>query len=216
MLARLKAVWHDPVWSKVISVAILAVAATAWAARGSIMPVASGALAGAWGWLWADVKVPRGSVLLLILGLQIASLGAYLWLGKELLRRIGERAVENYKKSLQSQSPPPIEVSPESVRVDAEAFPLNKLRFSALLVLLNRINQQTSLEQLYIEVETQLERNYEKMPAAGKAQLARDMEDAERASIVSMDRLGSLQPYYRLTTHGRDWLLDELERLRDG
>lgn len=73
MVARIKAAWHDPVWSKVIAGAILAVAALIWAVRAVIVSGVSGAvdratagLGGGGAWLGATGQVPHWLVLLML------------------------------------------------------------------------------------------------------------------------------------------------------
>lgn len=76
MLARIKAIWHDPVWSKVIAGAILGVAAVIWAVRAVIVSGVAGAAARAtdglhacWNWLEVRTPVPQWLLLLIIIAL---------------------------------------------------------------------------------------------------------------------------------------------------
>jgi hypothetical protein len=98
-------------------------------------------------------------------------------------------------------------VKHEAVKVDSDAFEWTQLRGWAFSALLTRIGQRTDLDQLY---ELLKATDFE-LPLMGKAHLARDMEAAERASIVGIDRLGKTRSYYYLTPHGRDWLLDKMQ-----
>jgi hypothetical protein len=72
MFARLKSAWHDPVWSKVISAAILGLAGLVWAVRAVIALGVSGAIAQAEAgiaagraWLGLSTPVPRWLLLLM-------------------------------------------------------------------------------------------------------------------------------------------------------
>jgi hypothetical protein len=76
MFARLKAAWHDPVWSKVISAAILGLAALVWAVRAVIVLGVSGAVAQAEAgiaagraWLGLSPPVPRWLLLVMLVWL---------------------------------------------------------------------------------------------------------------------------------------------------
>lgn len=73
MFARIKAAWHDPVWSKVISAAILGLAGIVWAVRAIIVSGVSGTIAQAEAgiaagraWLELSTPVPRWLVLLVL------------------------------------------------------------------------------------------------------------------------------------------------------
>ena len=73
MFARLKAAWRDPVWSKVISAAILALIGLIWAVRAVIVSGVSGALAQTEAriaaervWLGLPAHVPRWVLLLML------------------------------------------------------------------------------------------------------------------------------------------------------
>lgn len=74
MFQRIKAVWHDPVWSKVIAAGVLAAIAAAWAFRAdladafrSTLKEAGGWLAATLGWLEASASTPRWLLLLILL-----------------------------------------------------------------------------------------------------------------------------------------------------
>jgi hypothetical protein len=73
MFARLKSAWHDPVWSKVISAAILGLAGLVWAVRAVIVSGVSGAIgqaaaeiAAGRAWLGLSTPVPRWLLLLML------------------------------------------------------------------------------------------------------------------------------------------------------
>jgi hypothetical protein len=52
-------------------------------------------------------------------------------------------------------------------------------------------------------------------PRTSKAQLQHDMDEAERAGIVSIERLGTLTQYFNLTIPaGRDWVLSKETELQ--
>ena len=76
MWARIKAMWHDPVWSKVIAGAILGVAAFIWAVRAVIASGVSGAadraaagLHACWRWLEVSAPVPQWLLLLMLVSI---------------------------------------------------------------------------------------------------------------------------------------------------
>src|SRR5205085_2009428 len=79
MFARLKAVWHDPVWSKIIAAGVLAAVAAAWTFRAAIADAFRSTLRGVGGWLavtggWLVAPAEVSHLLLLLMLLAIARL----------------------------------------------------------------------------------------------------------------------------------------------
>jgi hypothetical protein len=210
-----KDTWHDPVWSAVIAgLIVLAVAGAAtwfwrglmWRGEKSSVPqkitsvliiVAPPALL--WwrlgtkltDWLTTKVELTRSWLIMLvvfplIMGFAVGPI--MLWWQRR--KTVVEPAVK-----------------PEvPAKVAVEAFKWSELRGLTLTVLLDRYGQRTDLDQLYALVRPASEN----MRLISTAHIAREMEAAERASIVRIDRLGETVRYYYLTDHGRDWLLDML------
>jgi hypothetical protein len=147
-------------------------------------------------WLLGDSHLIRGAVVLLMLSLTIVA--AYL---------IRERSrVRNIKVEIVNATAP--------VRFAPESFDLTPARRRALLVLRHRPDQKTTLHELhrlvtedgpYIDRQTT------------KARLQQDIEDAERAGLVSIERVGDYTHYYRLTTpDGRNWVNANERELQKG
>jgi hypothetical protein len=196
------------------------------------------------GWFAADVSVSRGVALAILLGYIVASLGLYMYAAGHWLKRMRERAVEDYKRSLAHDDPPahkpvaigapialvndrparePRQATPHvnalpslpmpteelpgpPAKFAPETFQLNAQRARALLMLVHRIDEQTTLDELLRM--TNAHPQYIVKDPTTKARLQRDMEDAERAGIVDVERIG-LSHYYSLTIPaGRDWLLE--------
>jgi hypothetical protein len=109
MFARIKAAWHDPVWSKVIAAAILTVAALIWAVRAVIVSGVYGAidrakagLGGGWAWLGASAPVPRWLLALALLCLVLLMRAA---------RRQGKRLGNleySYSRHVRGRHVPPL------------------------------------------------------------------------------------------------------------
>jgi hypothetical protein len=94
-----------------------------------------------------------------------------------------------------------------------ETFELTPARCRALLVLRHRVDARTTLHDLHERVThdgTQVDRQ------TTEAHLQHDMEAAEHAGIVSIERSpGGYGDHYRLTTpDGRDWVLDKQGELQ--
>ena len=49
--------------------------------------------------------------------------------------------------------------------------------------------------------------------AGGKAFLARQMEDLARANVLRVIKYAGADDFYELTPQGRDWILDQIERV---
>jgi hypothetical protein len=93
------------------------------------------------------------------------------------------------------------------VKFAPESFDLSPARSRALLALRQRIDSRTTLHALF-ELVTELSDSTDM--ELTKAQLQQDMEAAEQAGIVSIDRVGPLTQLYNLTTPaGRDWVLSK-------
>jgi hypothetical protein len=108
MWGRLKAAWHDPVWSKVIAGAILGTPAVIWATRAVILSGVSGAVgqagagaAGAARWLLEPGSVPRWLLLLIV-----ASIALLAWAARQHHRAIGHCTRTLTRHLLHRHAPP--------------------------------------------------------------------------------------------------------------
>jgi hypothetical protein len=103
--------------------------------------------------------------------------------------------------------------APETARFAPETFKRTPSRCRALLAMLQRVDARTTLHELQ-----QLANGggaYDVQDIVTKAQLQHDMEDAERAGIVTIEHAGTLTQYYNLAIpEGRDWVLTNQEELR--
>jgi RecA/RadA recombinase len=93
-----------------------------------------------------------------------------------------------------------------------ETFDLSPARCRALLALRQRVDARTTLHDLF-QLVTDQDDNIDAQLT--KAQLQHDMEAAERAGIVSVERLGTLTQYHNLAIPaGRDWVLSKQHELQ--
>lgn len=104
-------------------------------------------------------------------------------------------------------APSPQEALPAPVKFDPDNFDLTPPRCRALIVLLHRVDQRTSLSALRQLVVT--DGKYAEHRPTNKAQILQDMEDAEQAGIVSIERVDKLTQFFSLTTEGRRWALSK-------
>jgi hypothetical protein len=106
-----------------------------------------------------------------------------------------------------------IVLSQAPVRFAPETFELTPPRCRALLALRHRVDARTTLHDLHERVAddgTHIDRQ------TTKAHLQHDMEAAEHAGIVHIERApGGYGDYYKLTTpEGRDWVLSKQRELQ--
>jgi hypothetical protein len=165
---------------------VLVVAATLWHSIGN--------------WLLGDSHMLHWAVLLLVwlllIAFAVAARLAYM------LQR--ERATRS--------AATPAEQPRASVKFAPETFDLSPARSRALLVLRQRVDARTTLHDLF-QLVTDQDDNID--ARLTKAQLQHDMEAAERAGIVSIERLGTLTQYHNLTIPaGRDWVLTKQNELQ--
>jgi hypothetical protein len=129
-------------------------------------------------------------------------------------RKVAPELAERKTGLLLTSLPMPTQELPASPKFTPETFELTPARRRALLALRHRVDARTNLHELhrlvtdagmYIDQETT------------KAKVQRDMEDAERAGIVTIDRVGTLTQYYNLTApDGRNWVLEHEHELKAG
>jgi DNA-binding PadR family transcriptional regulator len=100
---------------------------------------------------------------------------------------------------------------PASVQTSAEDFMWSPIRGCVLAALLDRMDKQTDIEQLHAVL---LAAPDMELPLLWRERLARDLEAAERAGIVRIERPGGNQRYYYLTARGRDWLINKVDEAR--
>jgi len=163
-------------------------------------------------WLSADAHVARGSVVVLVLLLLTAA--AIIYRLVVTLRRERTRAQAAATPQVARHAYlRPMQPTPETLpKFAPETFQLTPVRCRALIALRDRVDAITTLENLY--------RFATRGPtwadvSTSKAQIQHDMEDAERAGIVSIERAGGYTQHFRLTTpDGRDWVIREQENLR--
>jgi hypothetical protein len=84
----LKRIWHDPVWSKVIAVGVLAALGFGWGYRAALVRAA----ANAWAWCTADILVSRGQIIgWFVVGVVLLP-GAVLFFVRSTFRLVGSAA----------------------------------------------------------------------------------------------------------------------------
>lgn len=93
-------------------------------------------------------------------------------------------------------------------RQRSKGFNPTAVQLMAMAVLLRRYDETTTLAQLDEELKLLTQ------SLGGKAFLARQMEDLERAHMVRIDRTGRGGRYYALSTPGRDWYLHQIKHAR--
>jgi hypothetical protein len=154
-------------------------------------------------WLLSDSRMPRYGVVLLAWLLLIAVAG----LARLAISLYRERATRTAAVTTNKLPRVPVKFAPES-------FELTPARRRALLVLRHRVDARTTLHELHNLVTVDglhIDRQ------TTKAQLQHDMDAAERAGLVSIDRAGKLTQYYNLAIpDGRDWVLQRERELQVG
>jgi len=174
-------------------------------------------------WFWSDSHLIRGGLTLLVLLLLTALaiiVGLVLAWRRERNQVIAaaDRVITDLKASTNKAILDQLkeaEATTQALRkFEPEKFELTPPRRRALLVLRHRVDQRTTLHDLYTLVTndgTHIDRQ------TTKAQLQHDMEDAERAGIVSIERVGPVTQYYNLAIPaGRDWVLRNERELQKG
>jgi hypothetical protein len=139
-------------------------------------------------WLLADSHVVRGAVALLVVVLIVVV--AYL---------------------LRARNQASTAVAPQVDRQASEDFMWSPIRGCVLAALLDRMDKQTDIEKLYAALIAAPDME---LPLLWRERLARDLEAAERAGIVRIERPGGSQRYYYLTGRGRDWLINKIDEAR--
>jgi hypothetical protein len=142
-------------------------------------------------WLLADSHVVRGAVVLLVVALLIA-------------------VASIVRARNQTSAPAAPQATPQApVRFNPDAFELTSLRCRALLWLLQRVEARIVLHDIHEAVQTyDYDGHHYVDTSQSRGRLQHDMEDAERAGIVSIERVpGGTSNYYGLTAQGRDWVL---------
>jgi hypothetical protein len=151
-------------------------------------------------WLLGDSHMLRFGVVLLVWLLLIAIAG----LARFAYMRNHERT-SSTAATPKEQPRAPLIFAPET-------FERTPPGCRALLVLRHRVDARTTLgdlHQLIADTDGCVDRQ------TTKAQLQHDMEAAERAGLVSIDRALSLTHYYNLTIpEGRDWVLSKQHELQ--
>lgn len=205
----LRKIWADPVWSKVISAGILylAVKAPPYLPGISITEVGR--------WFNQPVRFTHGDVVNTVLSTLIAALSvtaAYIFL-RRLKPKPPEVPIEvptstpEPPPDLSALQPDPRIASLPPRKFEPDSFTLTPPRCRALLVLLTRVDSITTLHDLHQAVA---EFGIYADPEIHKGQMQHDMDDAERAGLVEIDRIGDYTRRYRLTQpDGRDWVLSK-------
>jgi hypothetical protein len=143
-------------------------------------------------WFWKDAYVSWGGIAVIAL-VMLAALAAIIGLVSALRR---ERA----RTAARPQAP---------ATFDPDSFALTALRCRALLWLLQRVEARIVLHDIHEAVQTY---NYDGHhyvdTSQSRGRLQHDLEDAERAGIVRIERVrGGAANCYELTAQGRDWVL---------
>lgn len=188
-------------------------------------------------WLSADARVVRGALVVLVLLLLIAvtvilRLTTALRRERHRMQPAAPPGFEPYRFERPMQAPPqpaslttsaaalpltklvpmPTQELPTAVQLAPETFKLTPSRCRALIVLLHRVDQRTNLHELRELVVT--DGHHEEQYPTSKAQVLQDMEDAERAGIVSIERIDKLTQLFSLTPDGRRWSLGKERSLQ--
>lgn len=101
-------------------------------------------------------------------------------------------------------------VSPPRVPAD---FKPTRLQVSIILVLMQRWQQQTTLQNVSDGVE---QVHPEQLPELMvKAHIARELELLEALNVVSIDRVSTNYAYYHLTPLGRDWAIQAMKSAKE-
>jgi hypothetical protein len=161
-------------------------------------------------WFWAVAGISRGGVLIWAL----VTLASVVVIYKLVVSLRAERRVMAREVVLQqSKSVATGRVPVAPPKVDASGLERTPLVFDALTLLLDRYGEWTGLYQLERELrQGMLYRASGTMPIAARAQVARVMDAAERAGVVRSDPIHG----YQMTPHGRNWMLDEVEKGQKG
>ena len=158
-------------------------------------------------WLAAPAQVTHSTLLLsLALTAGVAAL-----IGSVAINRLQARARAAGHRQGGPQGEP--RAAPQApAKVDAGGFEWTDARARMLTTLSDHYGRQVDIDELFhLVCDTA-----PPIPlSGGRAQIAREMEAAERAGIVDIELMADGFGYYRLTQAGRDWLLEQLEEERN-
>jgi hypothetical protein len=168
-------------------------------------------VAGIYNWFAAPARLTRGELVIWPLQVVAGALIVYaiaLSIRSQIMKRRGHPQVVAQADAQPSEDGEPN----ESPKFEPEKFELTPPRSRALIGLLQRVDARTTLHDLYqFVVEVGPYRDIR----TTKALLQHDMEEAEGAGIVSIDRVGPLTAFYNLTAPaGRNWVLSKESELR--
>jgi DNA-binding PadR family transcriptional regulator len=102
--------------------------------------------------------------------------------------------------------------SPEPPKFAPETFELTPARARALLVLDSHVSERMTLYNLHQLVVNPSPAQSD--PRTSQGEVKRDMEDAEQAGYVSIDRSAGDAHYYKLTAEGLRWVIDNKPHLQ--
>jgi len=204
-MAQGKDFWHDVRVS--VTKELIVKAVTYTLALPVVLTLVAAAVQPVRDWLLDDSHAPHYAVVLLLWLLLIAVAGlARLAYTLRNERNQGNRSPQVAAVEPQATPQVPARFAPES-------FKRTPSRCRALLSMLQRVDSRTTLQELQ-----HLANGggvYDVKDIVTKAQLQHDMEDAERAGIVTIERVGTLTQYFNLVIpDGRDWVLKNQEELR--
>lgn len=154
-------------------------------------------------WLSSDSHMPRYIVMLSAWLLLIAAV------------RLARLAYLNLKRERSARSAATSQEQPQTVKLAPDTFELTSPRRRALLALRNRVDARTTLYQLH---ELVADNGSHVDRQTTQAHVQHDMEAAERAGIVSIERKpGGYGDNYRLAIpDGRNWVLEHERELQLG
>jgi hypothetical protein len=155
-------------------------------------------------WLSTYLRVMRGAVVLLALLLFIAL--AVIYRLATALRRERACAPAAATPNVDSEATPQgAQQTPQvPVSFTPETFELTPPRCRALLALYRHIDQRVNLHELY-SVVAKIGPAYMDTHT-DKGDVEHDMDKAEGAGLVRVDRIGTVTKYYNLTPEWRDWV----------
>lgn len=142
----------------------------------------------AFGWINAPARVTHGEVVVFI-----SVLFAFMYQLHSSIQKSEEGADQQAPESDASENavPQTFALAPPDVRA------------AAISVLLNRYPSWTALDDLH---QRMTEMKNLELPLGAKAHISREMEIAEKASVVTIDVVLG----YKLTPQGRNWMLDKI------
>ena len=153
-------------------------------------------------WFWTDAHISWGGVLVWALA-SLAGLGVIQGLAAELRRVMHDLA---RRIALEQQANMPSRAHIARTNVIPDTFKLGApIRRAALATLLAQYGSLISLDELRRSIQAAPGVN---MTVAARAKLAREMDAAARANVVTITNGDE----YALTPEGRDWMLDRLNQ----